>query len=141
MDSDWRRPTRSAQFEWIPEKSGSYTFEVQAIDRDLNYSESVTLSLTVQPDPVLVSLQTELDHLRHEMGKKYEFQNIIGSSHAIMQVRALMERAIDSELTVLITEETGAGKELVAWAIHHNSSRKDRPRYYSPSFFGGFGTE
>jgi len=61
----------------------------------------------------------ELDHLRHEMGKKYEFQNIIGSSLAIMKVRALMERAIDSELTVLITGETGTGKELVAWTIHH----------------------
>jgi len=127
LDPDWRRPSRESQFEWMPEKAGVYTFEVQAIDRDLNYSEPVALSLTVQPDPVLVSLQTELDHLRHEMGKKYEFQNIIGTSLAIMKVRALMERAIDSELTVLITGETGTGKELVAWAIHHNSSRKGQP--------------
>jgi transcriptional regulator with AAA-type ATPase domain/ligand-binding sensor domain-containing protein len=119
IDSDWHKPTKSAQFEWIPEEPGTYTFEVQAIDRDLNYSEPVALNLTVQPDPVLVSLQTELAHLRHEMKKEYEFQNIIGGSLAIMQVRALMEKAIDSELTVLITGETGAGKELVAWAIHH----------------------
>ena len=38
-----------------------------------------------------------------------------------------MERAIDSGLTVLITGETGTGKELVAKAIHYNSLRKDHP--------------
>lgn len=38
-----------------------------------------------------------------------------------------MERAIDSGLAVLITGETGTGKELVAKAIHHNSPRKDHP--------------
>jgi transcriptional regulator with GAF, ATPase, and Fis domain len=38
-----------------------------------------------------------------------------------------MERAIDSGLTVLITGETGTGKELVAKAIHYHSPRKDHP--------------
>ena len=35
--------------EWIPEHSGTYTFEVQAIDQDLNYSEPARLSLSVIP--------------------------------------------------------------------------------------------
>lgn len=61
------------------------------------------------------------------MRGKYDFQNIIGRSDSIEKVRALMERAIDSELTVLITGDTGTGKELVAQAIHYNSSRKDGP--------------
>jgi transcriptional regulator with GAF, ATPase, and Fis domain len=100
---------------------------VQAIDRDLNYSEPAVLSLIVQPDPVLVSMQAELSHLRREAGTKYHFENIIGRSPGIMQVRALMERAIDSGLTVLITGETGTGKELVAKAIHYNSPRKEHP--------------
>ena len=120
-------PTKDTTFDWIPEEPGTYVFEVQAIDRDLNYSEPAMLSLTVQPDPKLVSLQTEVKQLRQEVGWKYSFENIIGDSVSIRRMHALMERAIDSGLTVLITGETGTGKELVAKAIHHNSRRKDRP--------------
>ena len=125
--SEYNPPTRETTFDWISEKPGTYIFEVQAIDRDLNYSEPATLSLTVQPDPVLVSMQAELNHLRSEAGEKYHFENIIGSSVAMRQVHALMERAIDSGLTVLVIGETGTGKELVARAIHYNSPRKDQP--------------
>jgi len=120
-------PIRDTTFDWIPEEPGTYVFEVQAIDRDLNYSEPATLSLTVQPDPKLVSMQMELDDLRQAASRKYHFSSFIGESAAIRQVHALMERAIDSGLTVLITGETGTGKELVARAIHHNSSRKNEP--------------
>jgi DNA-binding NtrC family response regulator/ligand-binding sensor domain-containing protein len=120
-------PTRNTTFDWIPREPGAYTFQVQAIDRDLNYSEPAALSLTVQLDPSLVSLRTELNHLRQEARKEYDFQNIIGNSDGMERVRMLMERAIDSDLAVLITGETGTGKELVAQAIHHNSSRKDGP--------------
>jgi len=127
IDPTWRKPTRTTSFDCFFDKEGDYTFEVQAIDRDLNYSESAVLTLTVKPDPRLVSLQTEVSYLRREIGQKYHFENIIGRSAAIRQVRALMERGIDSGLTVLITGETGTGKELVAKAIHYYSPRKDHP--------------
>jgi len=127
IDSDWRKPTKSTSFDYTFDKPGTYTFEVQAIDRDLNYSEPATLSLTIEPDPVLVSMQTELNHLRREVRGKYHFENIIGNSIKMREVHALMESAIDSGLTVLITGETGTGKELVAKAIHYNSPRKDHP--------------
>jgi len=127
IDSDWRRPIKATSFDYTFDKPGAYTFMVQAIDRDLNYSEPAAMSLTIQPDPVLVSMQAELNHLRREVREKYHFENIIGRSAAIRQVRALMEKAIDSGLAVLITGETGTGKELVAKAIHHNSSRKNHP--------------
>jgi transcriptional regulator with GAF, ATPase, and Fis domain len=61
------------------------------------------------------------------MDSKYHFENIIGRSDAIKEVFALMEQAIDSDSDVLITGETGTGKELVAKEIHYNSSRKDKP--------------
>lgn len=61
------------------------------------------------------------------MDSKYQFENIIGRSDAIKEVFALMEQAIDSDSDVLITGETGTGKELVATEIHYNSSRKDKP--------------
>jgi len=88
---------------------------------------SARVSLTIQPDPKLASMQAELSYLRIEVGRKYQFDSIIGGSAAITQVRGLMERAIDSGLAALITGETGTGKELVAKAIHHNSPRKDHP--------------
>ena len=61
------------------------------------------------------------------MGAKYHFSNIIGASDAIKEVFALMEEAIDSCSDVLITGETGTGKELVAKEIHYNSPRKEHP--------------
>ena len=127
IDSDWRKPTKATSFDYTFDKPGTYTFEVQAIDRDLNYSEPATLSLTIEPDPVLVSMRTELNHLRREVRGKYHFENIIGKSIKMREVRALMEIAIDSGFTVLITGGTGTGKELVAKAIHYNSPRKDHP--------------
>ncbi|MFC1716789.1 sigma 54-interacting transcriptional regulator, partial [Candidatus Poribacteria bacterium] len=117
------------RYENLP--MGEYTFKVIAINRDLVPSETpATMKLVVVHDPRDVSisvLQTEVSYLRREAGMKYDFENIIGQSDGIRQVHALMERAIDSGLTVLITGETGTGKELVAKAIHYNSERKDGP--------------
>jgi DNA-binding NtrC family response regulator/streptogramin lyase len=127
LEPPYLPPTKETIFDWVPEKPGDYIFEVQAIDRDLNYSEPVMLNLTVEPDPMLVSMQAELSYLRSEVGGKYQFESIIGCSTAIMQMRGLMERAIESRLAVLITGETGTGKELVAKAIHHNSQRREHP--------------
>ena len=127
IDADWRKPTKATSFDYTFDKPGDYTFEVQAIDRDLNYSEPATVNLTIQPDFRIVALQTEVNHLRREVGRKYHFSNIIGRAAKIKQMYALMEKAIDSGLNVLVTGETGTGKELVAKAIHYNSPRKDKP--------------
>ena len=127
IDLDWHKPTKATSFDYTFDKPGDYTFEVQAIDRDLNYSEPATVNLTIQPDFQLVALQTEVNHLRREVGRKYHFSNIIGRAAEIKRMYALMEKAIDSGLTALITGETGTGKELVAKAIHHNSPRKNKP--------------
>jgi len=122
--------TKETKFDWIPDKTGTYIFQAQAIDRDGNYSPPAMAKLNIQPDPQdvrLLHLQKEIEHLRSEVSRKYDFENILGNSVAIKQVYALMEKAIDSGLTVLITGETGTGKELVAKAIHYNSQRKNHP--------------
>jgi len=49
LDPDWGPPTKSSHFEWVPEEPGTYSFEVQAIDRDLNYSAPARLTLRVAP--------------------------------------------------------------------------------------------
>jgi len=65
--------------------------------------------------------------LRREIQGKYAFDNLIGTSPAMKKVFYLMEKAVESPVTVLILGETGTGKELVARSIHYNSNRKDKP--------------
>ncbi len=55
------------------------------------------------------------------------FGLLLGKSRKMREVFAVLERAAQTDATVLITGETGTGKEIVAEAIHAQSSRKDRP--------------
>ncbi len=73
-------------------------------------------------------LKSRLSDLEKEVRTKYDFENvIIGKSEAMQQVYALMQKAAETNITVVITGETGTGKEVVAKAIHFNSRRKDKP--------------
>jgi transcriptional regulator with GAF, ATPase, and Fis domain len=58
--------------------------------------------------------------------QKIEFPNIIGDSPAMKAVLNQLERVIDTRATVCIEGETGTGKELIASAVHYQSSRKDK---------------
>ena len=68
-------------------------------------------------------LQEELQELQ---GKKV-FESIIGKSSQMQKVFDMIKRVADSKASVLITGESGVGKELIANAIHNLSSRKDKP--------------
>jgi two-component system response regulator AtoC len=72
-------------------------------------------------------LQEEINYLKEEISKKYDFNNIIGTSDAIRKTFSLIEKAANSKITVSITGETGTGKEVVAKAIHYNSERRNKP--------------
>jgi len=75
-----------------------------------------------------ISLIKEINYLREEISSRYEFgKSIIGNSNAIKKVFSLLEKAVKTNITVSVTGETGTGKELVAKAIHYNSSRKNKP--------------
>ena len=129
-DTDWQTTwNEQAVYEHLP--SGDYRFQVVAVNRDLGYSDTpATVFLSVKPDPreeQITVLKTEVEHLRRTVSRKYEFDQIIGKSASLQQVYGLMEKAIDAGLTVLISGDTGTGKELVAKAIHYHSNRKNRP--------------
>ncbi len=64
--------------------------------------------------------------LRDELGRRYDFQNLIGTSATFRRVIELVTKVCDSRATVLLTGESGTGKELVARAIHFNSARRDK---------------
>jgi DNA-binding NtrC family response regulator len=71
-----------------------------------------------------LELKEEINSLKEEIGKKYEFKKIIkGNSLAIKQIFQLIEKATFTNITVSLYGETGTGKELVAKAIHYNSTR------------------
>jgi two-component system, NtrC family, response regulator AtoC len=74
-----------------------------------------------------IGLKREITTLRKEVQKKYSFrETILGESPAIKTVYDLIDKALSTNITVIISGETGTGKELVAKAIHYNSKRKDK---------------
>ncbi|UCC79549.1 MAG: sigma-54-dependent Fis family transcriptional regulator, partial [Candidatus Zixiibacteriota bacterium] len=72
-------------------------------------------------------LKDENIRLQGELKTTYGFENIIGKSAEMRKVLNLISRFCENDSPVLITGETGTGKELVARAIHYNSRRKDEP--------------
>jgi two-component system, NtrC family, response regulator AtoC len=72
-------------------------------------------------------LYERIEVLQQEVERKYDFQHsIIGNSEALKKVFRLIDKAIETNITVSINGETGTGKELVAKAIHFNSPRKQK---------------
>jgi predicted ATPase len=72
-------------------------------------------------------LQAENVLLAEEVRTQSGFEEIIGKAPALQKVLARMEQVASAESTVLITGETGTGKELVARAVHQRSARRERP--------------
>jgi DNA-binding NtrC family response regulator len=65
--------------------------------------------------------------LRKELQREYDSSNIIGKSPAITQIFEMIKAVSDTDSTVLISGNSGTGKELVAKALHYNSKRSNRP--------------
>jgi two-component system response regulator AtoC len=81
------------------------------IQRALSYNEAVSENV----------------YLRKQLKKKYQFNQIIGSSPKMQEVYKMIERVADTDSTILILGESGTGKELVARALHFNSRRQFAP--------------
>ncbi|MDJ0919478.1 MAG: sigma 54-interacting transcriptional regulator [Woeseiaceae bacterium] len=72
-------------------------------------------------------LEAENVYLREEIESSHGFDEIVGSSEAILRTLRMVEMVAETDTPVLILGETGTGKELLARAIHQRSSRSDRP--------------
>jgi PAS domain S-box-containing protein len=70
---------------------------------------------------------SELMSLKKELMGRFKFHSIIGKSHKMQEVFALIEDVGESDATVLVLGESGTGKELIARAIHHQSRRSQFP--------------
>ncbi len=69
-------------------------------------------------------LRSENAYLRSQLEERYRFEGLIGRSLLMRELFELLETVAASVSTVLVTGETGTGKELAARAIHHNSPRR-----------------
>ena len=72
-------------------------------------------------------LQAQNLYLQEEIKSVHNFEEIIGESPAVLAVLDNVRRVAQTDASVLITGETGTGKELIARAIHSASNRADRP--------------
>ncbi|MCB9508783.1 MAG: sigma-54-dependent Fis family transcriptional regulator [Deferribacteres bacterium] len=70
--------------------------------------------------------QIELQRLREQIREKFEFGKLIGRADNMKRVVELLQQVADTDASVLITGETGTGKEMVARALHHNSRRASK---------------
>jgi len=99
-----------------PDPSGTYTrtMFVDITDKVLMEQEKARL-------------EAQNTYLREEIQSVHNFEEVIGSSSTLKKVLRNVERVAPTDSTVLVTGETGTGKELIARAIHNLSPRKSKP--------------
>ena len=85
------------------------------------------LVLVIRKELAVHQLREENRTLREELGRRYEYDNIVAQSEKMQAVLALVERVAPTNATVLLGGESGVGKDLVARAIHQHSSRASGP--------------
>ena len=82
----------------------------------------------------IVSLHVEISakeerisELNSELGSRYKYSNMIGKSRPMQDLYSMLDKIKNTEATILVQGENGTGKELIAKAIHYNSTRKNKP--------------
>lgn len=99
-------------------KKGAYDYLTKPLDFD-------EVRLTMERAMDHSQLKEENRVLRETLGTHFDQRNIIGRSRAMMKLLETVAQVAPTEATVLITGESGSGKELIAGALHFNSSRKE----------------
>jgi len=96
---------------------------------DLDFLRAFThlAALAIEKSRLLAELREENVYLKRVATERFGQTNIIGSGPAMERVFRLVEKAMNSGFPVLITGETGTGKEVITKAIHFGSDRKDKP--------------
>jgi formate hydrogenlyase transcriptional activator len=115
--------------KFLSKEKGSYDEVQLRLLRDIADMVSIAVSNALAYEEIKAlkeQLQIENRLLQEEVIERSYYEEIVGSSTTLRNVLAAIEKVAPTDSTVLITGETGTGKELVAHAIHQRSPRCDR---------------
>jgi two-component system response regulator HydG len=101
-------------------RAGAYDFVTKPFDVDV-------VALSLERAVRHRQLRDEVRRLRLAVSESHHFDEVVGSSPAMQELYDLLGRVADSEATLLITGESGSGKEVVARALHRRGRRKQGP--------------
>jgi len=95
---------------------------------------TLVASALLQPIRMKQAIETERQRLmdenvilKQQLQDGHSFKNIVGNSHEMREVYGMVNQVSSANTTVLVRGETGTGKELIAQAIHYNSTRNEKP--------------
>ncbi|MBL7916393.1 MAG: sigma-54-dependent Fis family transcriptional regulator [Bacteroidia bacterium] len=92
-----------------------------------NDSLFVNLENSIRNLSMNVVLKREVEFLKDQIIDRHKYSNILGNSTPVVRVLKLIQKVEKSNIMVLVTGQSGTGKELVAKALHYNSPRNRKP--------------
>jgi formate hydrogenlyase transcriptional activator len=108
------------------ENARLYRERTEEVERRKRAEEELRAALA-EVESLKNRLEAENVYLKEEIRSEHNFDEMVGTSPALLHVLRAVERIAPTDSTVLIGGETGTGKELVARAIHDRSRRRERP--------------
>ena len=101
-------------------KSGAYDY----LTKPFRNEEILHLAKRVSE---LLEIQKDNQRLQTQISEKFDFSSFVGESEPVKKIFELIESVAHSNASILITGETGTGKEMLANVIHYNSNRSTKP--------------
>src|SRR6267142_1458301 len=117
------------EINFCQKEKGKYTADQMQVLRGVSDMVSLAVANALAYEEIKAlkeQLQLENRALQEEIVQRSIYEEIVGSSSSLQKVVAAIEKVAPTDSTVLITGETGTGKELVAHAIHRRSDRSAR---------------
>lgn len=96
--------------------------------KNLNFLQGFSniAAISIENANLTSKLKEENVVLKRAIGDRYSFKNIVGKNKKFKEILNVIERIIDSKVSILLEGESGTGKELLARAIHNNSQRNKK---------------
>ncbi len=92
-----------------------------------NYDQIACLGPLIEKALEYRRLRTSNRQLQRQLEVRYGFENIVGQAESLRDTLDMVQKVADTDATVLVLGESGAGKELIARALHYNSNRAEKP--------------